>query len=157
MLGVAVLSGFPLRRFTFEGFPPRKAGARREAFAAALAQHATSIWYESPERIHETLADLDALAPAARVFVVREYTKRFEEQLEGAPLDVARRLEEPVRGEIAFAIAPYEAKRPERTAEDVTSEIDAMLALGIRWPRWLVAGRSGVRGAPRPLPPSKRS
>ena len=33
---VALLSGFSLRRFTFEGFPPRAASARRARFAAAL-------------------------------------------------------------------------------------------------------------------------
>ncbi len=34
--GVALLSGFPLRRFRVEGFPPRASGQRRERFATAL-------------------------------------------------------------------------------------------------------------------------
>ena len=37
-LGVALLSGFDLRRFAFEGFPPRGAAARRERFAEALRE-----------------------------------------------------------------------------------------------------------------------
>ncbi|MGA8099292.1 MAG: 16S rRNA (cytidine(1402)-2'-O)-methyltransferase, partial [Candidatus Cybelea sp.] len=82
-MGVALLSGFPLRRFTFEGFPPRTSTARRARFERALANDATTIWYESPRRIRATLADLAAVAPEADVFVVREYTKLHEQQLLG--------------------------------------------------------------------------
>ena len=59
----AVLSGFELRRFIFEGFPPRSAGDRRTAFRAAAARAHASVWYESPHRIRATLADLAAVAP----------------------------------------------------------------------------------------------
>ena len=50
--------GFRLRRFTFEGFPPRDAAARRERFGEALRSGATTIWYESPHRLRASLADL---------------------------------------------------------------------------------------------------
>jgi 16S rRNA (cytidine1402-2'-O)-methyltransferase len=103
-LGVAVLSGFDLHRFAFEGFPPRRSGERRRAFARALAAGTTSIWFEAPHRIRAALADLAAVAPQARVFLVREYTKLHEQQLLGTPAAVAAALPEPVRGEIAFAI-----------------------------------------------------
>lgn len=132
VLGVAVLSGFPLRRFAFEGFPPRKNGARNQAFAAALRSGMTTIWFESPERIVETLASLDALDPGAQVFLVREYTKRFEQQLLGTPRAVAAQLEVPVRGEIAFAIAAQAVAddRPEPTSAEIDVEIDALLDKG---------------------------
>jgi 16S rRNA (cytidine1402-2'-O)-methyltransferase len=125
--GVAALSGFPLRRFTFEGFPPRAARARQTAFARALGQDATTIWYESPRRIHATLADLGALAPDARVFLVREYTKIHQQQVLGSPAQVAAALPEPVRGEIAFAIAPYRAPQPVSAEAALTTEADAAI------------------------------
>ena len=130
--GVAVLSGFPLRRFTFEGFPPRTGAARRERFKRSLQPDTTTIWYESPQRVRATLTDLAEVAPNARVFLVREYTKVHEEQLTGTPQDVAAQLTEPVRGEVAFAIAPHEAlAAPPRRA--ATSEaIDALLEDGHR-------------------------
>jgi 16S rRNA (cytidine1402-2'-O)-methyltransferase len=134
VLGVAVLSGFSLRRFAFEGFLPRGSSARREAFAAALRADMTTIWYESPKRIGDTLRDLASVAADARVFLVREYTKRFEEQLLGTPDEVAALLIEPVRGEIAFAVAPYGARRdtlPPDAPEDTDAEIDALLAQGL--------------------------
>jgi 16S rRNA (cytidine1402-2'-O)-methyltransferase len=130
--GVALLSGFSLRRFSFEGFPPRSARARREAFARALRYRVTTLWYESPQRIRATLADLAEAAPNAEVFLVREYTKIHEQQAIGEPAAVAAELAEPVRGEIAFAIAPYRGAfddRPERPPFDEADEqIDALLA-----------------------------
>ncbi len=131
-MGVAVLSGFPLQRFTFEGFPPRAATARRERFAGALRGALTTIWYESPRRLPATLADLAQLAPDAQIFVVREYTKLHEQHLWGTPQRVIAALPEPLRGEVAFAIAPY-AATPSRPAPDETNAaIDALLDDGRR-------------------------
>jgi 16S rRNA (cytidine1402-2'-O)-methyltransferase len=129
--GVALLSGFTLRRFIFEGFPPRTSGARRERFAAALANEATTIWYESPRRIRASLADLGAVAADARVFVVREYTKLHEQHYLGTPAALLEELVEPIRGEIAFAVAPYQSEEspPAASAQEA---IDELLAGGRR-------------------------
>jgi 16S rRNA (cytidine1402-2'-O)-methyltransferase len=132
-LGVAVLSGFPLRRFTFEGFPPRAKAARRHAFAGALRSGVTTIWYESPRRIRASLSDLAEIAPDAELFVVREYTKLHEEHLWGNAQRVIERLADPVRGEVALAIAPYHgpaARAPAR--QSANARIDALLAGGRR-------------------------
>lgn len=130
-IGVAVLSGFPLRRFIFEGFAPRTSTARREALKRAFALGVASIWYESPQRIHALLADIAAVDPRARVFLLREYTKRFEEQLLGGAADVSSKLEQPVRGEIALAVMPVAQTPIEPPAtEDLDSEIDTLLDAG---------------------------
>jgi 16S rRNA (cytidine1402-2'-O)-methyltransferase len=129
-LGVAVLSGFPLRRFIFEGFPPRASAARRAAFREALRSGATTLWFESPQRLHATLADLDAVAPDSRVFLVREYTKLHEQQALGSPAQVAAAVERPVRGEVAFAVAPHGDPQPVQPAEASDDAIDALLAEG---------------------------
>lgn len=127
--GVAALSGFPLRRFSFEGFPPRSTRARREAFARALSGAVTTVWFETPQRIRATLADLEAAAADAEVFLVREYTKLHEQQAIGSPAVVAAQLPDPVRGEIAFAVAPYRARRETAPSDgDLDARIDALLA-----------------------------
>jgi len=100
----AVLSGFDVRRFAFEGFPPRSAGERRVAFRAAQSRARPTIWYESPHRIRAALADLAAVDPTARVFLVREFTKLHEQQLVGTPEAISAELADPVRGEIAFVV-----------------------------------------------------
>lgn len=132
--GVAVLSGFPLRRFAFEGFPPRTSAARRECFKRSLQSDATTIWYESPQRVRAALADLAAVAPDARLFLVREYTKLHEEQLTGTPHEVLAQLADPVRGEVAFAIGPQESRTAsEQPPREATSAaIDALLEEGHR-------------------------
>lgn len=132
-LGVALLSGFPLRRFAFEGFPPRTSAARREQFARALQADVTTIWYESPQRIRAALGDLAVVAPGAALFVVREYTKLHEQHFAGTPEHVISELPDPVRGEVAFAIAPYEAvAAAPPTIEATSAAIDALLAGGRR-------------------------
>ncbi len=130
VLGAAVLSGFPLRRFAFEGFPPRSKSGRKAAFTNALRIGATTVWYESPQRILDALDDLGAVAPDARVFLVREYTKKFEQQVLGTPEDVASALEEPVRGEITFVVAPYAVEADDQEAHIDDEMIDALLDEG---------------------------
>lgn len=130
-ISVAVLSGFSLQRFSFEGFPPRAQGERRARFAGALRGGVTTVWYESPRRLRGMLADLAQVAPDARIFVVREYTKLHEEHFTGTPQEVMAQLPEPLRGEVAFAIAPY-VPQPAPAAKDANGAIDALLADGRR-------------------------
>lgn len=130
-IGAAVLSGFNLRRFAFEGFAPRTAAARREALSRSFALGVPSVWYESPQRIRGLLSDIAAVDPDARVFLVREYTKRYEQQILGTAQEVAAQLAEPVRGEIALAIEPSRAPAAQPPAEsDLDAEIDALLHAG---------------------------
>jgi 16S rRNA (cytidine1402-2'-O)-methyltransferase len=135
-LGVAVLSGFPLDRFSFEGFAARAARDRSAGFLRALRSGVTSIWYESPRRIRATLESLDAIAPDARIFLVREYTKLHEQQVLGTPSEVAAAVAEPVRGEIAFALAPSTLPAIDDEsaagAVQIDDTIDVLLAAGER-------------------------
>src|ERR1035437_5799494 len=126
----AVLSGFDLRRFAFAGFPPRGGGQRRAAFRAALGD--TTVWYEAPHRIRESLADLGAVAPDRRVFLVRELSKLHEQQVLGTAAEVNAALAEPVRGEFAFVVegAPEAAAQPP-AALDLDAAIDALVAEGL--------------------------
>jgi len=128
-LGAAVLSGFPMHRFVFEGFPPRSSSARRASFNRALELGIPSIWYESPNRIRASLRDLASVDPSARVFLLREYTKRFEEQLHGTAAQIEAKLGERVRGEISFVVmpSPPAPARPPSTRE-IDEQIDTLLA-----------------------------
>lgn len=144
LIGAGALSGFPLQRFAFEGFPPRSSAKRQRSFERALACEVTSIWYESPKRIRATLADLAIVAEDACVFLVREYTKLHEQQLLGTPAQIASALADPVLGEIAFVIAPYRSKPEPHASDDVDAEIDAMLRSGT--PVAQIAKRLAGRG-----------
>lgn len=87
---IAALSaaGLPSDRFAFEGFPPAKSAARRASFARLATESRTLIFYESPHRIVDSLADMAAEFGVERDAVVaRELTKKFE-TLRAAPLGV---------------------------------------------------------------------
>ncbi|MGA7354832.1 MAG: SAM-dependent methyltransferase, partial [Candidatus Cybelea sp.] len=131
-MGVALLSGFPLQRFSFEGFPPRTSGERRARFSRAMKAGTTTIWYESPRRIRSALSDLAAVAPGAQIFVVREYTKHHEQHFLGTAEHVAAELPDPVMGEVAFAVAPYQVAAAVPTTEATGAAIDALLERGTR-------------------------
>ena len=78
-------SGLPADRFLFLGFVPRKGSERARLLARATAEEWTVVFYEAPNRVHELLEDLLALAgPARRVAVGRELTKLHEEIRHGS-------------------------------------------------------------------------
>jgi 16S rRNA (cytidine1402-2'-O)-methyltransferase len=117
-LSALVASGLPTEEFSFLGFLPEKAGARRTRLEALAAEAAKSpaprtlIFYEAPHRILDTLADLEAVwGPELRVVVARELTKIHEEFLRGSVAEARRELatRDRIRGEITLlveALAP---------------------------------------------------
>ncbi len=99
------VSGLPTDRFTFEGFLPRKSSERRTTFAALSQEPRTMVFFESPHRIAQSLADArDAFGSERPVAVCRELTKMFEEVKRGPLGEVAEWARDEVRGEIVVVI-----------------------------------------------------
>ncbi|MDO4937672.1 MAG: 16S rRNA (cytidine(1402)-2'-O)-methyltransferase [Sutterellaceae bacterium] len=72
-------SGLDSYTFTFVGFVPPTAKARKELLATYASRNDAFILYEAPHRLKELLKDLAAALDAdRRVVVARELTKRFE-------------------------------------------------------------------------------
>jgi 16S rRNA (cytidine1402-2'-O)-methyltransferase len=72
-------SGISAARFTFEGFLPATASARRTALAALVGEPRTMIFYESPRRVSALLADMIAVFGTDRPGALcRELTKQYE-------------------------------------------------------------------------------
>ncbi|NQD39054.1 16S rRNA (cytidine(1402)-2'-O)-methyltransferase [Permianibacter sp. IMCC34836] len=108
---IAALScaGLPTDRFSFEGFLPAKAGARRERLQALVADPRTLVFYEAPHRILETLQDCaDILGAERDAVLARELTKTFETFLDGTLTELAARVaadDNQQRGEIVLMIS----------------------------------------------------
>lgn len=105
-------SGLDTSRFQFFGFLPRQAGALRTTFAELLTYSGTTICYESPHRLLDTLKLLKELAPARQIAIARELTKKFEQILLGTPSQlIALWAERQIKGEIVLLLsaAPQEA------------------------------------------------
>jgi 16S rRNA (cytidine1402-2'-O)-methyltransferase len=110
VLAALVASGLSTEQFSFVGFLPPKAGARRTALedlATGLSRPSTLVFYEAPHRIADTLADVEGVWGAdCRVALARELTKFHEEFLRGAVHDVRNQLaaRETIRGEMVLLI-----------------------------------------------------
>ena len=70
LLAALAVSGLPTDRFCFEGFLPRKAGARGERIDELLTERRTVVLYESPRRVAATIGELrDRLGADRRIAV----------------------------------------------------------------------------------------
>ena len=141
-----VLSGIEAERFLFAGFLPSKSGDRRREIASLSAVPAALIFYESPQRLPETLADLAAGLGPRPVAVARELTKMHEEVVRGSLPDLAARYGEsgPPRGEIVIVVGPPgEAPPPSESALDDALRT-ALATLRIKDAANLVAGSLGL-------------
>ena len=100
------LSGLPSDRFTFEGFPPRKAGERTRAFGSLRTETRTMVFFESVHRIGESLAAMATVFGADRpAAVCRELTKTHEEVRRGPLGELATWAADGLRGEITVVVA----------------------------------------------------
>lgn len=99
------LSGLNVGHFIFDGFAPRKAGARRAWLETFVHERRAVCCFESPHRIEQLLADAaDVLGPERRAAVCRELTKTFEEVKRGTLGELSEWAADGVRGEITLVI-----------------------------------------------------
>ncbi len=113
-LSALIASGLPAGQFTFHGFLPAKEGQRRTKLeqvrtqmAAGAAEPATQIFYETPHRILEALADIVAVFGAGHeVVLARELTKLHEEFVRGPAERLRAELEArpSLRGEMVLLL-----------------------------------------------------
>lgn len=132
-LAALAVAGLPTDRFAFLGFPPPKSAARRRWFGEAAAFPGTLIYYESPQRLADSLADAAHAFGDRPAAVARELTKLFEETRRGTLAQLAETYAamDPPKGEVVVVVGPPgEASAP--TAEDLDAAVAEALARGLR-------------------------
>ena len=130
-LAALVASGLDADRFLFLGFLPRTGRARGAALAEIASSRHTVVVYESPNRLADTLAELEGLGAGLRPAVVaREMTKQFEDIQRGTVTDLlAYYQERPVRGEVVLVVAG--AAEQAASDEDVAERVRSLRAAGL--------------------------
>ncbi|MFC1629621.1 16S rRNA (cytidine(1402)-2'-O)-methyltransferase [Patescibacteria group bacterium] len=97
----ASISGFPVDKFLFFGFPPVKK-KRKKFFEEIANSQYPVIFYESRYRIIKTLEELQRVAnnkqQVIRVVVCRELTKKFETIYRGGIGEVIEKIKNPPSG-----------------------------------------------------------
>jgi len=58
VISALAISGLPTDAFVFAGFLPAKSTPRREALARLRAESRTTLFYEAPHRLAETLTEI---------------------------------------------------------------------------------------------------
>lgn len=107
VLAALVVSGLPAREFSYLGFLPRTPAERRRTLTAAAGEGRTLVFFESPHRLRDTLADIAACFGERRLAVCRELTKLHEEVFRGSAAAALAHFMTP-RGEVTIVIAPAE-------------------------------------------------
>lgn len=104
-LAALAVSGLPPDRFVFEGFLPKKKGARARRLEQLKPDPRTLIFYESPFRIVALLEEIKTILGDRPVVVAREITKMFEEFIRGSVTEVLEKIgKKTVKGEITLVV-----------------------------------------------------
>lgn len=101
-----VLSGMDCSRFVFEGFLPVKGKERIVRLEALAKETRTSILYESPHRLEQTIQQLSEYCEGRELALIRELTKLHEE---GSKITLSPDIslfspENPPRGEYVLVL-----------------------------------------------------
>ena len=99
-------------RFQFLGFWPNKTKERNALLQDILSSPKTSIFFETPHHIRETLLTLHAhLDPDGQIMIGRELTKKFEQIVTIRAADIPQWLEhsQSLKGEFIILVAGRQA------------------------------------------------
>ncbi|HYH13308.1 MAG TPA: 16S rRNA (cytidine(1402)-2'-O)-methyltransferase [Thermomicrobiales bacterium] len=119
--------------FLFQGFLPRAGEERRVALARGAASGVPLVLFESPNRLIETLGDLQVWFGNVEAVVARELTKLHEDIRSGplAELHDHFASEDDVRGEICLVVEAAVIVDKE-TGEDPSALARRLLADGMK-------------------------
>ena len=127
------LSGLPTDRFSFEGFPPRTAGARIATFEKLRFEERTMVFFEAPHRLVDSLNDcVNVFGGDRRAAICREMTKRYEETIRGSLVELSTWAQaNEVLGEITLVIAGAVTDSATLTAADMVARVREFESAGM--------------------------
>jgi 16S rRNA (cytidine1402-2'-O)-methyltransferase len=130
VLAGLVLAGLPSDRFFFEGFLPPKTAARRARLTELAAVPGSLVFFESPRRLAETLADAAAMLGPREGAVARELTKLHEEVRRGTLPELAAHYAGAgaPRGEIVLLVGPAGEATEAASGDVIDDALRAALA-----------------------------
>lgn len=123
-----VISGFPMQKFVFEGFIPRKKGEKEQFFTRLKEEPRTLIFYETPHRIKGTLLVIKQIMGERRIVLARELTKIFEEIIRGKLSEVIEYINsKEVKGEITLVLESNSARGDSSIVDNIDFRVESEL------------------------------
>ena len=128
VLAGLMLAGLPSDRFLFAGFLPARAGERGAILEELKNIRATLIFFESAQRLAETLAQMEQALGMRSAAVAREMTKLHEDVRRGTLSDLAAHYAkaDTPKGEVTLLVGPPHAAKADFGKIDAA--LDAALA-----------------------------
>ena len=129
-----VASGIAPAPFSFFGFAPHREGERVEFYGRVASVAQTTIVYESPERLIDSLKNAMNVLGDVEVTVAREMTKIHEQFISGSISEVIARLEAQgtVRGEVTLVFAAAHPLQRQVSREELLREFGRLRDSGMR-------------------------
>lgn len=124
-------SGFPLARFSFFGFLPRK-GLAKAVKEIARIEHPV-VLYESPRRVEKLLAILAQTMPQRQLMMARELTKMHEQLLRGTVEELAEHTDwqQVARGEFTIVLGPWQLPQQVPDEAELAERLENLLDGGM--------------------------
>ncbi|MTJ46674.1 16S rRNA (cytidine(1402)-2'-O)-methyltransferase [Dolichospermum sp. UHCC 0259] len=126
-------AGLPTDRFIFDGFLPAKSQQRQKYLESLQGESRTLVFYESPHRLRDTLADLGTILGSDRSIVIaRELTKLYEEFWRGSIGDaIADYTQREPQGEYTLLVAGNPPSQIQLTETELKAELSQLMHQGI--------------------------
>lgn len=106
ILTALAVSGLPTDAFRYEGFLPKKSGARARVLRSLAEEPRTIILFETPHRIKATLTEIREIFGTRHLVLARELTKTYEEIIRGSAEEILGKYQTKTpKGEMTLVIA----------------------------------------------------
>lgn len=131
LVAALCVSGLPMDSFVFMGFLPSKASRRRQLLAKLREEEKTVIFYESPNRLTDSLNDMREIWGDRNMVVSRELTKIHEEFVRGSVTEVLSAFRgRIVKGEITLVVAGFCRPKIEVSDEEIKMRAEELIKGG---------------------------
>lgn len=113
-----IASGIDAKEFTFIGFLPQNKKNRKEKLEQIKNAEITTILYEAPHKLLQTLQDLKPIVENRNIVLARELTKIHEEYITGTIEEIEKIIETP-KGEYVIIIDKNQKTKKEIQLEEL--------------------------------------
>jgi len=122
------VSGLPMESFVFMGFLPSRKSKRIQLLEKMREEEKTVIFYESPNRLTDSLNDIGEIWGDRHVVVSREVTKIHEEFVRGSVMEALTSFSgKTVKGEITLIVDGFHERKALLSDEEIIKMMQVLV------------------------------